>query len=197
MKNVKLFEQFIAEKTSGEIFKPKRGKPTKFDHTKYPELSGEFYDLIATAYAEIGGHAKIKSPTDVFSDPSWNYWQGIDIHGDTDFDIIMFGKKTKFGVKYSGVGHDGTNAAKSAYVTSRGTDLNKPGFYVEVSGKLANILISKYNVPVVSDEATVEKVLGKPVNWIGSKEGEPGDGWYSRKIGGSKHDKILIGRPKV
>jgi len=197
MKNIKLFEQFIAEKTSGEIFKPKRGKSTKFDHNKHPELSGEFYDLIATAYAEIGGHAKIKSPTDVFSDPSWNYWQGIDIHGDTDFDIIMFGKKTKFGVKYSGVGHDGSKSAKRAYVTSRGTDLNKPGFYIEVSGKLANILMSKYNVPVVSDEATVEKVLGKPVDWIGAKEGEPGDGWYSRKIGGSTHDKILIGRPKV
>jgi hypothetical protein len=29
------------------------------------------------------------------------------------------------------------------------------------------------------------------------KEGQPGNGWYSRKLGGKMHDKILLGRPKV
>jgi hypothetical protein len=108
MKHIKLFENFINEKTSGELIKPKRGKITKFNHKKYPELAGEFFELISTAYSVIGGHAKIKSPEDVFGDPDWNYWEGLDIHGDEDFDMIMFGKKTKFGVKYSGVGHDGS-----------------------------------------------------------------------------------------
>jgi len=197
MKHIKLFEEFTNEKSSGELFNPKRGKITKFDHTKHPELSGEFYDLIATAYAEIGGHAKIKSPDDVFADPDWNYWEGLDIHGDEDFDMVMFGKKTKFGVKYSGVGHDGSKPAKRAYITARGRDLNRPGFYIEVSGKIADILIGKYNVPVVSDHAAVEKVLGKKIEWLGNIEGELGNGWYSRKLGGSYHNKVLIGRPKV
>jgi len=197
MKYFKLFEQFVSEKSSGEVLKPKRGKTMKFDHKKYPELSGELFDLIATAYAEIGGHAKIKSPDDIFSDPSWNYWEGLDIHGTQDFDMVMFGKKTKFGIKYSGVGHDGTKDAKRAYITTRGKELNKLGYYIEVSGKIADILISKYNVPVVSDKETVDKVIGKDVTWIGKKEGEPGNGWYSRKLGGASHDKILIGRPKV
>jgi hypothetical protein len=187
----------VTESTSGKLLKPKRGKVIKFNHKKYPELAGEFFDLISTAYATIGGHAKIKSPDDVFSDPEWNYWEGIDIHGDQDFDIVMFGKKTKFGIKYSGVGHDGSSAAKREYIAARGKDLNKLGFYIEVSGRIADILLGSYNVPVVSDEKTVEKVLGKKVDWIGTKEGTLGTGWYSRRLGGKMHDKILLGNPKI
>ena len=197
MKHIKLFEEYVTENTSGQLIKPKRGKVIKFNHKKYPELAGEFYNLIATAYFEIGGHAKIKSPNDVFADPDWNYWEGIDIHGDSDFDMIMFGKNTKYGVKYSGVGHDGSSPAKREYISARGRDLQKLGFYIEVSGKIADILMNSYNVPSVSDEKIVEKVLGKKVDWIGMKKGQPGNGWYSRKLGGKMHDKILLGRPKV
>lgn len=197
MKHIKLFEQFLSEKSSGEIFNPKRSKVVKFDYKKHPELADEFFDLIKTAYQELGGHAKVKSPADVFSDPDWNYWEGIDLHGTSDFDIIMFGKKTRFGIKYSGVGHDGSSAAKRSYISSRGTELQKLGYYIEVSGKIANILMKDYGVPIVTDQANVERVLGKPVEWIGNKPGEQGTGWYSRKIGGTKHDKILLGRPKV
>lgn len=197
MKHIKLFEQFIDEKSSGEIFNPKRNKTIKFDANKYPELAGEFYNLISTAYAEIGGHAKIKSPDDVFSDPDWNYWEGVDIHGNNDFDMIMFGQKTKYGIKYSGVGHDGSSPAKRAYITARGTELQRLGFYIEVSGKIAEILLEKYGVPVVTDVNTIEKVLGKKVDFIGTIEGMPGNGWYSRILGGRAHNKILLGRPKI
>jgi hypothetical protein len=111
--------------------------------------------------------------------------------------MVMFGKKTRFGVKYSGVGHDGTSAAKREYITTRGNKLQKLGFYIEVSGKIAEILLGKYDVPVVSDINIIEKVLGKKVEFLGNKEGMPGNGWYSRKLGGSSHDKILLGRPKI
>lgn len=197
MKKIKLFEDFISEKSSGELFNPKRNKTIKFDAQKYPELAGEFYDLISIAYAEIGGHAKIKSPNDVFSDPDWNYWEGIDIHGDNNFDMIMFGQKTQYGIKYSGVGHDGSSPAKRAYISSRGKELQQLGYYLEVSGKIAQILLEKYDVPVVTDIKVIEKVLGKSVEFIGTKEGMPGNGWYSRVLGGSSHDKILLGRPKI
>jgi hypothetical protein len=197
MKHIPLFEEFITEKGSGEIFKPKRNKVIKFDYKKYPELADEFFDLISTAYQELGGHAKVKSPSDVFSDPDWNYWEGVDLHGTQDFDMIMFGKKTKFGVKYSGVGHDGSSIAKRSYISAKGAELKNLGYYIEVSGKIANILMKDYAVPVVTDQATVEKVLGRPVEWIGNKPGEQGTGWYSRKLGNTKHDKILLGRPKV
>jgi hypothetical protein len=197
MKHIKIFEEFLLEKSSGEIFNPKRNKVVKFDYKKYPELADEFFDLISVAYKELGGHAKIKSPSDVFADPDWNYWEGVDLHGTQDFDMIMFGKKTKFGVKYSGVGHDGSSDAKRSYISAKGAELKNLGYYLEVSGKIANILMKDYAVPVVTDQATVEKVLGKPVEWIGNKPGEQGTGWYSRKLGNDKHDKILLGRPKV
>lgn len=197
MKKVKLFEEFIGEKSSGEIFNPKRNKTIKFDAKKYPELAGEFFDLISTAYAEIGGHAKIKSPDDVFSDPDWNYWEGIDIHGDNNFDIIMFGQKTNYGIKYSGVGHDGSSPAKRAYISARGKELQKLGYYIEVSGKIAEILLEKYDAPVVTDINVIEKVLGKKVDFIGTLEGMPGNGWYSRMLGGHNHNKILLGRPRI
>jgi hypothetical protein len=204
MKNLPTYEQFINESVdgsprSGTVLKPKRGKPMEFDHTKHPELAGEFFDLISTAYQEIGGHSKVQNPTDVFSDPDWNWWEGIDIHGTEDFDLIMFGSKTRFGVKFAGVGHDGTSQAKREYIKSRGEDLLKPGYYVEVSGKLAQILISDYKDPIVDNQKDVEKVLGRPVEWNGKCPDDPslpGDAWYTRKIAGHPHAKIMLGKPK-
>ena len=200
MKNLLSYEQFVNEAVSGEIFNPKRNKAMEFNPNKHPELSTEFFDLITTAYAEIGGHAKIKSPNDVFSDPDWNWWEGVDIHGSNDFDIVMFGSKTKFGVKFSGVGHDGTKEAKRVYIESRAEDLLKPGYYIEVSGRLAEILIDKYHCPVVDVQSIVEKVMGRKLDWRGKNPDDtkmPGDGWYVREIGGHKHAKIMLGKPKA
>jgi hypothetical protein len=156
--------------------------------------------LINVAYAEIGGHAKIKSPDDVFSDRDWNWWEGVDLHNTNDFDLIMFGSKTKFGIKFAGVGHDGSSQAKRAYIQSRAEDLMNPGYYIEVSGKLAEILISKYGVPAVEDQKDVEKVLGRKVDWKGQCPDDPnmpGKGWYVRAIGGHPHAKIMLGKPRV
>jgi hypothetical protein len=197
MTTFKKYEEYVNEITSSGDLKPPRGKALLFNHKKYPELAGEFFDLIQTAYAEIGGHIKIKSPEDVFADPDWNYWEGEDIHGTRDFDMVMFGQRTKFGVKFSGVGHDGTKDAKRAYIEARGVDLKKMGFYIEVSGKIAEILINKYDVPVVTDIDVVTKVLGKQVQWIGTMPDASGDGWYTRNIAGGAHDKIMLGRPRA
>jgi hypothetical protein len=200
MKNVLLYEDWIVNEKSGDLYNPPRGRMIDFDPKKNPELADEFFNLIATAYAEVGGHAKVRSPRDVFSDPDWNFWQGEDIHGTNDFDIIIFGQKTKYGIKFAGVGHDGSGEAKREYINSRAKDLKEIGYYVEVSGKIAAILISKYGVPVVNDQAEVEKVLGKKVEWVGKNPEEsamPGDSWYVRSIGGHNHAKILLGRPRI
>ncbi len=211
MKNILSFAEYQSlqesipspqSQTSGNVVKPKpkRDVFTSFDHTKYPELSTEFFNLIQTAYAEIGGHLKVTTPNDVFKDPDWNFWAGVDLHDSPDFDLIMFGSKTKFGVKYSGVGHDGSKEAKRAYMDKEATDLKKMGYYSEVSEKLAEILINKYNVPIVDDPQTVEKVLGKKVNWYGKNPDNPnasGHGWYGRMIGGRFINKIMVGKPKA
>ena len=103
-------------------------------------------------------------------------------------------------MKFSGVGHDGSREAKRFYVKTRAKYLTKRGYYNEVSKKLADILIEKYKVPVVDDEETVRKVLGKDIEWHGTHpydDTKPGNGWYVRKIGNSFYPKILLGRPKV
>jgi hypothetical protein len=193
MQNLLKFKEYvksITEGTTGELLKPKRNKPMEFDPKKHPELAGELFNLIATAYSEIGGHAKITKPSDIFADPDWNFWEGIDIHGDENFDIVMFGQKTRYGIKFSGIGHDGSRDAKKRYLEDRGRDLHKLGYYIEVSGKLADILINRYNCPVVDNQQEVEKVLNKKVNWLSN-------GWYERSIGGHQHEKILLGKPKI
>lgn len=197
MKLRSIYLQLLREASSGEIFKPTRGKPIKFNPRKHPEIAPEIFDLIQTAYSEIGGFLKIKSPSDILNNSDWTYWEGIDIHNDPDFDIVVFGKKTQYGLKFAGVGHDGSYEAKRSYLQSNSDLLKKPGFYIEVSGKLADVLIGKYNVPVVDDQDQVEKVLGKSVEWQGEKLGSPVTGWYIRDIAGHPHSKILVGRPKV
>lgn len=199
MNRIMLFEQFIAEMSS-EVLSPKRGKWIKISPAKHPELAEEFFELITTAYAEIGGHSKIKSPQDVFADPDWIFWKGIDIHGTPDLDLIVFGKDTKYGIKYAGVGHDGKKESKKFYLDFQGKELKQKGFYAEVSGKLASIFMDKYGVPYLNNKEDVEKVLGMNVIWKGKNtedENMPGDGWYERKIGGEFHQKILLGKPKI
>jgi len=200
--SLKKYEEWLNE-VSGTLFKPRRKVITPFtpfDYKKHPELSDELFTLIQTAYAEVGGHSKIVTPEDVFKDPDWDYWAGEDLHGTPDFDMIIFGSKTKYGIKYAGVGHDGSKDAKKAYMDQRGNDLKKMGHYVEVSGKIAEILMKKYGVPEVSDREDVEKVLGKKVDWYGKNPDEPnigGNSWYGRTIGGHVHNKIMLGNPKV
>ena len=109
------YRAWLSEKATAELFAPvKRGKQYKFSPQQHPELAPEIYDLINTAYAELGGHLKVKDPSDVVKNTEWSYWEGTDIHGTPDFDIVMFGQKTPYGVKFSGVGHDGEKDSKDS-----------------------------------------------------------------------------------
>ena len=80
--------------------------------------------------------------------------------------------------------------AKSAAVARTVSSLNKNGYYIEVSGKIFDILKAK-GVAIVNDEETVRKALkGKEIVWHG-------DGSYDRVIGGMKLRKVMMGKPKV
>jgi hypothetical protein len=66
--------------------------------------------------------------------------------------------------------------------------LKEPGYYLEVSGKLQDILLAK-GAPVVKDKDLIQKVLkGKKLEFNE-------DGTYQRFIGGEKHTKTLLGKP--
>lgn len=199
---IKSLRDFITEDYTATIGL-KKNVWTDIKPDKHPsDLADEFYELINRAYAPIGGHIKVTKPSDVFKDKSWNAWKVIDIDKDPEADVLIFGKKTKFGTKSSGVGHDGSKLAKKAYLNYKGNSFHKPGNYCEVSKKFAEIMLKKYKVPTVDIEDDVKKILGKKreITWYGAHPTDnsmPGNGWYSRKIAGNDHIKIMIGRPKV
>jgi hypothetical protein len=152
------------------------------------EFAEEVFDLISNAYAPLGGHPNFKSPDDVVSGESGDSYMVIDLDDDDDFDAVKVDKIRGAGNKAVAMGHDGSQPAKSAAINMTALMLKNPGHYVEVSGKLKDILIAK-GVPVVTDKETIEKVMkGKNIEMND-------DGTYSRYIGGEKHTKTLMGNP--
>ena len=161
------------------------------------ELKQTLFDLIQTAYASIGGHIKFKSPEDT-QVPDLQYWRMADVDNDPEIDVVYFGKKTPFGIKHTGIGHDGDRANIKKLLIKKTTELKKSGNYVEVSGNAFDSLVGKGNVPIIDDEAMVRRVLGpkgSDITWHGKHpEGtKPGDGWYSRKIAGQVIIKTMVG----
>jgi len=68
--------------------------------------------------------------------------------------------------------------------------LKQPGYFVEVSGKLKDILQSK-GAPIITDEKIIRKILkGKDIEMND-------DGSYQREIGGKIFTKILMGKPLI
>lgn len=181
----------------------KKGVWTQIDLKKLTkdqksELEYEIFGLISTAYKPLGGHVNFKNSKDVFSDKDVTYWKGLDLDGADDLDVIVFGKKTKYGIKLTGVGHDDEKLSKQEYLNNKAASLSKIGYYNEVSGKLAEILLQKYKIDAVTDKDDIEKVIEKSIEFLGKHPDgiTAGFGWYSRILGGHQHIKILLGKPK-
>jgi hypothetical protein len=160
------------------------------------KLSDDFFELINIAYHPIGGHIKIKSKSDILN-ADWNVWHALDFDDDPDAEVVIFGKKTKHGIKWAGVGHNGTSEAKRKYLDHKVKAFSKSGNYGEMSEKIADILLSK-GVSYVSNESDIKSVLKKDIKFVGkSTEGHSGIGWYIRNIGGGgSKEKLLMGIPK-
>ena len=152
------------------------------------EFSQDVFDLINTAYEPIGGHPNYKSPADIIGTERDAEYMVIDLDDDPEFDALKISKKKPSGNKSVGIGHDGSKPAKSAAINISVLLLKQPGFYVEVSGKLKDILKAK-GAPIITDEEVIRKVLkGKKIE-INS------DGSYQRKIGNKIFTKMLMGNP--
>ena len=86
------------------------------------------------------------------------------------------------------IGHDGSPEAKSKIINHYADLLKKKGYYLEVSGKLKDILLAK-GAPVVTDPEVIKKVLkGKDVKMND-------DGTYERYLAGELRTKTLLGNP--
>ena len=155
----------------------------------------DLFDLIDNAYKSIGGHVKFKKPSDVM-DPELQYWRAADLDDDPELDVVYFGKVTPSGVKHTGIGHDGNRSHIKNLLIRKSQELNNPGNYVEVSGAAFDSFVGKGRVPAIEDETKVRAILkGKELEWHGKhpQGTKPGNGWYTRTIGGQKLTKTLAG----
>ena len=176
-----------------------KGKYTKLSTSDIDDTKEELFNLIQTAYASIGGHLKFKAPSDV-KDPDLKYWVAADIDTDPDLDVVYFGKKTPYGIKHTGIGHDGEKPNIKNLLIRKSAELKKPGNYVELSGGAFNSFVGKGGVPTIDDEELVRKILGprrsSETTWHGQHPKNPsmkGNGWYTRTIGGKETTKIMAG----
>ena len=160
---------------------------------KYRE---DIFKMIQDTYKPIGGHHDFKSASDIGAGDA-DFWEVVDVDDDAAPDAVSAAKTTSFGKKSVVGANDGTKPAKSSMIKHKVETLNGGSFYAEISERLADILLAK-GVPVVNDPEKVKKVLkGKEIEWIGEMPGKQGDGWYRRSLGGSMHEKILVGMPKT
>ena len=138
----------------------------------------ELFKLIDNAYAPLGGHPNVTGPDDIKS--AGDNYSVIDLDDDPEDDATVTYKNRAGGKKLVAMGHDGTKPARSAAVAKTVDDLSKKGYYIEVSGKILDILKAK-GVAIVDDEETDRKALkGKDIKWNG-------DGTYERKLGSNIH----------
>ena len=182
------------------------------------DLDDEIFDLIKNAYADVQltpsfgdspatyGNIKVQSPSDLPA--GYTIMKAADIDSDPEPDYFRGGKDRGGRFKLGIVGHDGSSAAIQKYLDETADDLMN-GAIGEMSGKIANIMISRYGVPAVTSKEEAEALLGKKVDWIGrhpseryaAKYGPDYEGFYSRGIsgpdkdsaGGNAHIKILLG----
>lgn len=162
------------------------------------QIKQDIFDLIQTAYKPIGGHLNFKTPDDVL-DPDITFWKAADIDADPELDVVYFGKETAFGIKHAGLGHDGDRVNIKNLLIRKTGELKSPGNYVELSGAAFDSFVTKGGVPTIDDEALARRILkGKDIEWHGAhpKGTLPGNGWYTRTIGGAPTTKILAGKPK-
>lgn len=154
------------------------------------DYEDEIFKLISTAYAPIGGHPNYRSAGDVTGSEGDAEYEVIDLDDDPEPDALAVSKIKPAGRKFTASGHDNSKAGKSQMLNHKAQLLKKPGHYVEVSGKMKDIMLGK-GVEPITDEETVRKVLkGKEIEWLG-------DGEYRRMIGGEMHTKMLMGKPNV
>jgi len=152
------------------------------------EYAKDIFDLINTAYAPIGGNINYKSAADVLGAEADADYEVINIDNDPEPEALISYKDKGAGKKLTAMGHDGSKEAKSLSLNRMADLLKKPGYYLEVSGKLQDILLAK-GAPVVKDKDLIQKVLkGKTLEFNE-------DGTYQRFIGGEKHTKTLLGKP--
>jgi hypothetical protein len=178
----------LLERDFADIAKKKNRWIEALSRGDLDDIKENLFVLIDGAYGAIGGHVKIRNVNDILN-PKMTYWEAIDLDEDPDADAVLFGKQSH-GIKISGIGHDSSHGGKKELMARQVRLLKKPGYWVEASGKPAEIMIRAGLKPASKEE--VEKVFGE-VDW-------KGDGKYLRKRSSDALkgvEKALFGKPKA
>lgn len=115
-----------------------------------------------------------------------------DVDNDNEPDAFIIYKPTAFGNKIALLGTNGKSKAKSDIVKHVIELVKTPGWFLEASVKMEEIMRSS-GAPVVKDEELIQKIVGphKKVQMIG-------DGYYTRTLSrvDKRITKRIYGRPK-
>lgn len=182
MNYIKTFEDY----TFSDFFQKNKWEVLSKENRKY--LSHELWELVDLAYQPLGGHVRVNNPDSVINDPDLDFWTAVDIDKDPKSDVVIFSRKL-FGNKVSGWGHDGSKEARKELMSKLTSLLNTEGFWIEVSGRPAEIL-RKSNCRY-SNKEEVQKIFSdSEIRWRGN-------GLYTRILpdGIETEPEYLIGRP--
>ena len=192
MSMIKLKDLLLEDDTFHSIFKKKNKWIEWINRGDLAKIKKELFVLINGAYGPIGGHVGITNINKIL-DPRYTWWEAIDSDDDPYADAVMFGKKTRGGIKIGGIGHDGTSSSKSDLMHMKVKLLNRSGYWVEASGRPAEIYYGK-GAAYVKDPKTVQKLFpGSKITWLNDK------GRYTRTLSGTQKTDIetLFGKPRI
>lgn len=133
LKSYKIFETKF-----NDIF-PKF-KWVKLSISDRENLKKEIWELVDNAYKPLGGHVRISDINKIVTDNELVFWNAIDVDSDPNIDVVIFARKTKFGYKISGWGHDNGVESKKYLLKRLISLLRKKGYWIEVSGNPAKLL---------------------------------------------------------
>jgi len=148
------------------------------------------------AYVKTQGvpHFSVKSSSHILEKP-YDFWQAINIDTRPDADAVIFGKKTRGGVKLSGIGHDGDGLSKLILINHLLDLLKKQGFWLEASHPVSAVMLKK-QAPVVTDYDKLQKLFPDS-KFVEKFE----DGSYIRtdtdRAGGKTNREYLFGNPTL
>lgn len=151
-----------------------------------PDQTERIWDIYSLSYGSIG--SQVGDPKELFSNFDLMFYKDVD--GDSTIDSVLTFKRTHAGRKIVFLVSDGSSQGKRAMISKLADLLGKVGWYIEISGRPVQIMLSMGLRPIV-DEQVVRDVLRKPLVW-------KGNGAYDRVITGlGTHEKYLFGRPRL
>lgn len=161
-----------------------------------PLIKNNLFTLVNMAYDDLGGHVRINTPDAVVNDKDLNFWTAISVSNNLPYaDAVIFGKKTKYGIKISGFGHNAQITSTHTLVDHLVKLLNTNGYFIEASDKPAKILLNK-EVPVVHNIDIINEIFGVHKDAMFT---DPEHVWYVRTVNtnGDKSKEVLFGKPIV